>query len=253
MTQQLKLSIFAVMLFLLGMIVYLNWKHVDSTVSNIQLEKIVSNQSISEVDSKIQQVSLNMNQQQSARVDEVLAWQADRGWYDTGKETQDDYKTYSEETLKQLADQGDIKALHLLARLAPLELAIQLYTKAAVYGSTFALFNIQETLLTQSGITKENSEELKHPVLIEAAAYIQVATMRGDMLNAKYISSISSLESRFNFQFSGDDLEQANLRAQDIYDSLEAERIALGLGKFDNSIPPAIKIYFKASGIEVED
>jgi hypothetical protein len=191
--------------------------------------------------------------QESAQVDEVLSWQAARGWYDTSNETSDDYKTYSEEVLKQLADNGDIKALHLLARWAPLDESSRLLTKAAVRGSTFALFGLSNHVDTGGELVpKKMPEDKRRLALKEAAAYIQVAAMRGDLMNAKF-QGISSLEFRYDMKLTDQDLEQVKNRAQEIYDSLESERIALGLGKFDNSIPPAIKVYFRASGVEVED
>ena len=187
-----------------------------------------------------------------AQLDEVARWKASRGWYDTSDENQDDYKTYTEDTLKQLAENGDLKALHLLAKWAPEDTSKRLLVKAAVYGSTFALINLKNHVVAHSGITKEMPEDSKRPVLIEAAAYLVVAAMRGDLLHSKYMG-IGSLESRYNMKFNDDDLKLAVNRAQQIYNSLESERIALGLGQFDNSIPPVVKARFKYSGIEVKD
>ena len=101
-------------------------------------------------------------------------------------------------------------------------------------------------------VYQNSPEEKKRPVLIEAAAYISVAASRGDLYNFKYMG-IGLYESRFNMKLSESDLNLVSSRAQEIYNSLESQRIELGLGQFDNSIPPAIKEYFRASGVEVED
>ncbi len=222
--------------------------------SNVKIEKSVAVESTENTTSK----PSSTNDQEvewigdQAQLDQVANWRAERGWYDTSNENQDDYSTYSEETLKQLAANGDLKALHRLARRAPIDVSKPLLTKAATHGSTFALFNLGDHVAIHGGITRNDPEEKKKPVLIEAAAYMVVAAMRGDSLNFKYMG-IGSLESRYNMKFNDDDLKLVQARAQQIYNSLESERIALGLGQFDNSIPPVVKARFKYSGIEVKD
>jgi hypothetical protein len=257
----LKISLLVGGLVLLALLIGLNWKSLysDKPIDVFQsinsepatkiktLEEVIPTSSME----KSQNVS-ETNSQEVAQLDEVINWQEARGWYDTSNNTQDDYKTYSDDTLRQLAESGDLRALHLLAQWAPEETSKELLTKAAIYGSTFALFNLSNNILAHSGITRDMSEERKRPVLIESAAHIMVATIRGDILNTKHLG-INIIEGRFNMKLSDDDLELVNARAQEIYSSLESQRISLGLGKFDNSIPPAIKAYFKDSGVDVDD
>lgn len=193
----------------------------------------------------------NTNIQPVAHVDEVLNWQASRGWFDTSG-TLGTITKYPEETLKQLAENGDLKALHLLAYSAPAAESKLLLTKAAIHGSTRALFSLGNNAFILNDVYQNSPEEKKRPVLREAAAYISVAARRGDLYNFKYMG-IGLYESRFNMKLSENDLNLVSSSAQDIYNSLESQRIELGLGQFDNSIPPAIKEYFRASGVEVED
>lgn len=265
MSKPFKLSLFAGGLLAIVVVWYVNTFNLTSNPANQTtltdsievhrpvVEQVTAKQTIPESSVDTLAVPAEEKVQEFATVDEVLSWQAARGWYDTSNETADDYKTYSEEVLKQLADNGDLKALHLLARWAPLDESRALLTKAAIHGSTFALFGLSNRVDTGGELVeKKIPEDKRRPILIEAAAYIHVAAMRGDLKSAKF-QGISSLESIYDMKLTDQDIEQVKSRAQEIYDSLESERIALGLGKFDNSIPPTIKADFRASGVEVED
>jgi len=264
MTKSFKLSVFASGLLVIVVVWYVNTSSLTSKPANQTIltdtvavhhpvaEQVTTKQTVPEPSVDTLAVPAE-KVQESAQLDEVLSWKAARGWYDTSNDTADDYKTYSEEILKQLADNGDIKALHLLARWAPLDESSRLLTKAAIHGSTFALVGLSNRVDTDGVLVeKKIPEDKRRPILIEAAAYRQVAAMRGDLMVAKF-QGISFLESVYDMKLTNLDLEQVNSRAREIYDSLESERIALGLGKFDNSIPPAIKVYYRASGVEVED
>lgn len=71
---------------------------------------------------------------------QLREWRETRGWFEVmGGEVVDDYKSYSREALLQLADGGDIRALQLLALRASATEYKSLLSRAAAYGSIFAL------------------------------------------------------------------------------------------------------------------
>lgn len=89
-----------------------------------------------------------------AQKEQYLRWKAERGWHDMLSEDLNgapDYRNYSREVLEKLGEQGDLRALHSLARLpiSPAESKNAL-TKAATYGSTFALVLLASEVTTEA-------------------------------------------------------------------------------------------------------
>lgn len=184
-----------------------------------------------------------------ALIAELNKWYEARGWFETmGGEMADDYKSYSREALLQLADAGDIRALQLLALRASATEYKPLLDKAAIQGSIFALKMQANSILAHSGITASSAEADKRRVLFDAAAYGEVAKIRGDLMTTGS-SDIAYLEETYHFNFSKEDRGIILARSQEIYADLEARRISLGLGAFDNSISPTVKAYFRAMGV----
>lgn len=184
-----------------------------------------------------------------ALIAELNQWYEARGWFETmGGEVADDYRSYSREALLQLADTGDIRALQLLALRSSATEYKPLLDKAAIHGSIFALKMQANSLLAHSGITASSPQADKRQVLFEAAAYGEVAKIRGDLMTTGN-SDVTYLEKTYNLNFSEEDRKSILARSQEIYADLEAQRISVGLGKFDNSIPPAVRAYFRAMGV----
>lgn len=184
-----------------------------------------------------------------AQIAALTEWKEQRGWYDTSDANQDDYKTYSTDALKRLADEGDLRALHLLFRRSDnLEEQKQILVKAAVYGSTFALAGLNNSELAFGDVAANMSDDQKRAMIVEALSYVAVARIRGELEYADSEQS-ETLEERYSVKLSDTDKQKIELRAEEIYSDLETQRIALGLGKFDNSIPPVVMSFYKFMGV----
>jgi hypothetical protein len=184
-----------------------------------------------------------------AQIAALTEWKEQRGWYDTSEATQDDYKTYSSDALKRFADEGDLRALHLLVRRSHgSEERKKLLVKAAMYGSTFALAGLNIEVLETSDVAANMSDEQKRAMMVEALSYVAVAKKRGELTYADS-EKAETLEERYNVKLSDTDKQKIESRAEEIYSDLETQRIALGLGKFDNSIPPVVMSFYKFMGV----
>ncbi len=155
------------------------------------------------------------------------------------------YDGYDIETLEKLAEGGDGLAVQALAEVnmrKGFDKGLNVYKKAAVRGSTEALALIAASI---QGVKYNNAAdpEAKKAALIESLAWFNVAALRGDRQ--------SLLNEMTLLQYKGVSIEdfaqaqaQAQTQAQEIYNELQKERTALGLGDFDNSVPPEVKAYF---------
>lgn len=193
--------------------------------------------------------NLEWNPDDSQLKSQLNSWYESRGWYETiDSNTTDDYRTYTKETLQQLANDGDIRALQLLASRASKSEFEPLLTKAAIHGSVFAFSMFSNAIMSHSGITEHSNRLEKLPLIIEAAAYGEVAKMRGNFLISGD-SDITYLENTYGINLTTKEKKTVLARAQEIYTNLESQRINLGLGKFDNSIPPVVQAYYRAMGV----
>ena len=180
---------------------------------------------------------------------QLNSWYESRGWFETiDSNTTDDYRTYTKETLQQLANDGDIRALQLLASRASKSEFEPLLTKAAIHGSVFAFSMFSNAIMSHGGITEHSNRLEKLPLIIEAAAYGEVAKMRGNFLISGD-SDIAYLESTYGINLTAEENQTVLTRAREIYTSLESQRINMGLGKFDNTIPPIVQAYYRAMGV----
>jgi len=182
-------------------------------------------------------------------VDVRKKWAISRGY--TYFIDNDEYKTYSKEVLQKLADTGDIRAMQTLAELVQRnehDRAINLYNLAAVYGSTKSLGDLSGWAASTSVALDDIND--KKSKTIEAMAYIKVAAMRGD--NFLYITDMQSPQTAnpSNISMTEDDYAKVKVLAQQIYDDLQKKRDELGLGAFDNSIPPEINQRDEMRGIK---
>ena len=181
--------------------------------------------------------------------EEQTTWFNSRGYhYDASLNNA--YSGYTVDTLIKLGEQGDKFALYSLMDINIYENpAVYSKTrfwagrKAFIYGDSALVPSLIASNLmgeARSYLRKGLIEEAKKK-LMESLAWSEVKLLRNDFMGLKTLNL--KLERYFgdSIKFDDDDLKNISLRAQAIYDELEAERIALGLGKFDNTIPKTIQ------------
>ncbi|HTF97216.1 MAG TPA: hypothetical protein VL995_13855 [Cellvibrio sp.] len=184
-------------------------------------------------------------------------------------ESKSGYSAYSEVQLIELANSGDVLAMKVLAKRYndmavekdasraqfvnsetdnAIRFEVKEYTKKFNSYVDKAILHGDRELLTDMpnarpslGLSSSNSEEAKE-ALLETMAVSEFWGMRG-MLDKKY-ESLSSLLSIYHqrqgeksIKLTPEINQQVKVRAQEIYNSYEERRIALGLGPFDNSLP----------------
>ncbi len=176
---------------------------------------------------------------------QVKSWFDARGYVYWG-EANNEYGSYSEDTLKKLSESGDIRAMKHLGKLYyrqfGFEKAKEVYVNAAAYGSTDAM----HTIATNTSISvydRAKTSEDKQAAAIETLAWYNAANLRGDRWpnigGAKNFISIN------NVQVTKEVSDQIQKRSQEIYDDLAQQRRSLGLGEFDNTIPASVEQYFQ--------
>lgn len=196
-------------------------------------------------DTKVKEVSTAEDPWHSrANFEEVEQWKVSRGYYSS--EDLAMYKTYSQETIEQLAMGGDIKAIYTLVDLkvaagATQQEVIDLYMRAAMLGSTQALDWAGLMATTDRNMSKfqgSNGDELYKKEMIDALSIYQVALIRGDQEVMERVN-----DARSRVELTPEDLKYIEKRGADIYNDLEEQRKSIGLGPFDNSVPPIVKNY----------
>ncbi|NNF67311.1 MAG: hypothetical protein HKM98_07360 [Gammaproteobacteria bacterium] len=162
------------------------------------------------------------------------------------------YDQYDNETLRGLADNGDMWAQQILAkrisRSNPAE-AIELYKQAATRGSINAMGEMAGLYLRIADKRREvefKSDELAleqvyamrdAPVSPEVAGYAwtAVAEMAG---TEPMFGNIAA--SQFRRRLTDDQKAEGCVIAQGLYDEAMAQREALGLGDFNRQPPPLV-------------
>lgn len=123
-----------------------------------------------------------------------------------------------------------------------------LYDKAIVYGD-------KEFLGFMPGLSNATSQisdprltpEQKHQAAIDLLAHTEFMGLRGS-LKRKYTEQIQAFEIYPEFGFpktlTEADKQLVREKAKEIYDQYEKQRLELGLGPFDNSVPEELsKVY----------
>lgn len=172
-----------------------------------------------------------------------------------------DYVSYSDELLTNLSNSGDLKAMKILAiryseksrKTSDLDQIsefmkknAELVEKSIVYGDREFFGIIPEKSKAISQIASLGSApEQKHQAIIKALAYSEFMALRGDF-GAKYeeqkkLYTIYDISS----SLTNEDKNAIKKKAKEIYDHYEAQRIQLGLGNFDNSVPAGKEKIFK--------
>ncbi|WP_323814128.1 hypothetical protein [Cellvibrio sp. NN19] len=258
--KKIKLAVFTVFLILLGLAFYngfvpisfSSFKHepqnnsVDKTSdSKVNHEKSVSavQQSAISNDKKVAATESWSPMGDEANREKIIGWFESRGIYSfRGPDEKNDYQNYDLATLQTLSAQGDIRAMHLLAKKADnIAASNGILLNAAIHGSTGALSEIGLSLETEFDVRNKSAEDRK-PYVMESLAYYEAAQLRGDWWGN--ISYSDSLLNRYPMDLTDFDKSQIQKRAQEIYDDLQQRRTQLGLGDFDNSVPDeVIKFY----------
>lgn len=221
-----------------------------STVSNEKIEISSSNIKSPEDDIRITTTSIYGDDKE---MNEAKKWLSIRSspWGDA-KENEAVYKNYETSVLEQLSDSGDIVAMHVLADRYlnefiargdgqhGIELQRQTFSRAATYGSTWALNQIALSLSTEAALV--NSPEQRRNMILDSLAYLDVAERRGDRL-PKITSRKLTLE-EYGFSPSKEELEHIKNRANAIYDDMAEKRQELGLPEFDNNVPESVSRFF---------
>ncbi|PUA28528.1 MAG: hypothetical protein B0W54_19000 [Cellvibrio sp. 79] len=186
---------------------------------------------------------------------ELVRWDDERG-YISGNDMQI-YQSYSEETLKDLSDSGDVKAMIMLGSYyiqkenKPEESAAQ-YHKAAVYGATSVFADLaSKAQIDALSNETDKTDEGREQVVTEVMALYKVVAMRGDprgsTANINAYQEVYKVRYKQELSLGEDQLNKIDLRAKAIYDELQKERHQLGLGDFDNSTPDVIKKSYSKS------
>jgi len=159
----------------------------------------------------------------------------------------DGYATYDQQTLEKLARSGDVRAIQALAKLLDAQYkfseAENLYKRAAVIGSTYALAELSRTAAGAS--IGDESLDVKKTHVLESMAYAKVAAMRGDSFRYFTDMSVPTATNPTQILLTQDDYASVQPLAQKIYDDLQKQRSELGLGAFDNSVPPEVEHSFR--------
>jgi hypothetical protein len=183
----------------------------------------------------------------AAEAEIVKRWQASHG---DPRFMPMEYKSYSIETLQKLSDGGDIYAMQLLADKVQFltrdgeSKAKGLLLRAAVYGSTNAL-NIQA--IHEMHLILDASNELERKArVIDNLVYIKAAALRGDLTHYyRDMTSPVAKNTGSNVTLTEADVKEINDKAVALIDELQKQRMALGLGEFDNSQSPEVKRFLE--------
>ena len=162
----------------------------------------------------------------------------------------DDYASYDQATLEKLAINGDIRAMHTLAKvyLKPELLMLPEYGfegarlqlwNAAVHGSTQAFSDLAINTEVRL-INLEEDPVAQRKGALEILALYKVAEIRGD----RWLT-LSQTRIEQKFAPSTGEQQYVENRAQQIYNQLQDDRRAKGLGDFNNSVPDTVKRFFE--------
>ncbi len=173
---------------------------------------------------------------------EIKDWFAQRGNFSfMGDEQLSDYATYEDNVLIKLGENGDLRALHVLAdRAKNINDFESVLHKAAVLGSTEALIRMG-AINEAENLDSMNVDDRKAKI-IEALSYYDAAQLRGDWWGS--IVRGENLLKRYSHEINQQDKDAVQENAKKIYDEIQKARNAQELGEFDNSVPDSvIKFY----------
>ncbi|WP_086933941.1 hypothetical protein [Agarilytica rhodophyticola] len=185
---------------------------------------------------------------------ELAEWKASRG---SSLEQAEIYRSYDQEALLALADQGDIyalqevsgelmvnsqtsKALEALRNAAALGSVEALYMLGAIYSST--LDNLkkghetEERIRKDFGIKQSKNFTLEKSLEIIAAAHYMASALRGDIFSAATDIDVFQ-KHQLKRTISKEDWPVIIKNANAVYASIDERREQLNADEFDNSYP----------------
>ena len=194
-----------------------------------------------------------LTQSASTRADdEYYKWSAERN-HNVGdrKQLLEAYKQYGLKPLKILGEQGDLVALAAIALNSDNSIELQDWAArtAAIYGGTGdALQHIPSTRKAKAAslLFRGLNEEAKKTFL-EGMAWDEFMVLRGDTTLLETTPFLLSQDAYKDIEITKSDEEWVSNRAKEIYAEISEERLGLGLGEFDNSVPKSVEIENLAS------
>jgi hypothetical protein len=156
------------------------------------------------------------------------------------------YNDYQPETLKLLAEQGDLLALSAIVLNPNTDHKERNWAArmAAIYGGTgSAMSHFSTSLKGKSAIQMSTGKKIEAKKnFLESVAWDEFSVLRGDLLLLDVIPFTLSLDSMSEMKITKEDEKLISQRAKEIYAELTQERLSRGLGEFDNSIPRVVAI-----------
>ncbi|GGZ95887.1 hypothetical protein GCM10008090_00020 [Arenicella chitinivorans] len=178
---------------------------------------------------------------------EYTEWAASRNHLDGDRVEQfNRYTSYDIEALKALGDQGDLLALSAIVANPDVtdELKDKAAWTAAVYGGTGSAMSHFSTKLKGEAVAQmvAGKKVLAKKTFLESVAWDEFSAMRGDTLLIETIPFTLALDSMKEIQITEADEKWITQRARELYSKLSEERILMGLGEFDNTIPKVVAV-----------
>lgn len=175
----------------------------------------------------------------------VREWFESRGNYQfQHPDYVNDYHSYSLDTLIELSEAGDIRALHHLAeKTDDLDEKRVILERAAAFGSTQALNRIGSIIEAQGRLYSDQvDEEQRRAVILEAMPYHHAAALRGDWWGL--INYADPLLQRHDIALTEQEKVFVENRSQAIYDELQDQRHQLNRGDFDDEVPDEVMDFY---------
>lgn len=165
-------------------------------------------------------------------------WKRERGYFVA--EELDAYYSYSVDALLQLGQNGDLKALDVVAskllKAGKHEAVVGVYAVAALHGSTKAMRNM--AALNLAAIRRGDvADEDRLGYFKTMLVHSEVAALRGD--REDILSSLQALDFE-KVVLSPEDVDEVSRRAQQQFAALVKSREAAGLPAFDNTENPYV-------------
>lgn len=197
-----------------------------------------------------------------AELYQIQLWNSKLGWSEEQAQT---YRSYDEETLLKLANEGDIYALHeahyIMRFRGEPEKANDMLVSAAMRGSTFSfklsaiaishdIQSLRESDLTEEEVRNiyplaENTSNVERELEKWAAVQYSVAMLRGDVVNSDRDLKMFARDT-LSSPFSDEEWSNIYQMSLSYLQSLEDIRAQIGLTSFDNQYPEE---YAKAYGL----
>lgn len=201
-----------------------------------------------------------------AELYQIQLWSSELGWSEEQMQT---YRSYDDETLLKLANEGDIYALHEAHHIMRFrgypEKANDMLVSAATRGSTFSftlsaisishdIQSLRENNLTEEEARSiyplaENASNVERELEKWAAVQYSVAMLRGDVVNSDRDLKLFARDT-LSSPFSDEEWSNIYQMSRSYLQSLEDIRSQLGLPSLDNQYPEE---YAKAYGLPEEN